>query len=38
MSNVINNREMSDSNKNKRQELLKGMILKLHEGVSPDVV
>lgn len=38
MSNVINNREMSDSNRNKRQELLKGMILKLHEGVSPDVV
>lgn len=38
MSNVINNREMSDTNRNKRQELLKGMILKLHEGVSPDVV
>lgn len=38
MSNVINNREMSDSNRNRRQELLKGMILKLHEGVSPDVV
>lgn len=38
MSNVINNREMSDSNRNKRQELLKGMILKLHQGVSPDEV
>jgi DUF438 domain-containing protein len=38
MSNVINNREMSDSNKDKRQELLKGMILKLHNGVSPDEV
>ncbi|MFH5835674.1 DUF438 domain-containing protein [Proteiniclasticum sp. C24MP] len=38
MSNVINNREMSDSNRDKRQELLKGMILKLHEGVSPEEV
>lgn len=38
MSNVINNREMSDSNRDKRQELLKGMILKLHDGVSPDEV
>src|SRR5690554_3550910 len=38
MSNVINNREMSDSNRDKRQELLKGMILKLHQGVSPEEV
>lgn len=38
MSNVINNREMSDTNRSKRQELLRGMILKLHEGISPEVV
>ncbi|WP_312459530.1 DUF438 domain-containing protein, partial [Proteiniclasticum sp.] len=38
MSNVINNRELNDTNKNKRQELLKGMILKLHDGVDPEEV
>ena len=38
MSNVINNREQSDSNKTKRQELLRGMILKLHDGVDPEIV
>lgn len=38
MSNVINNREQSDSNTSKRQALLRGMILKLHDGVDPEVV
>jgi DUF438 domain-containing protein len=35
MSNVINNRELSETNRSKRQELLKEMILKLHDGVDP---
>lgn len=38
MSNVINNREQSDSNKTKRQELLREMILKLHDGVDSAIV
>lgn len=35
MSNVINNRELNETNRSKRQELLKEMILKLHDGVDP---
>lgn len=38
MSNVINNRELNETNRSKRQELLKGMILKLHDGVDPEEV
>jgi len=38
MSDVINNRETGQDNKSKRQELLKGMILKLHDGVDPEEV
>lgn len=38
MSNVINNREVTDSNKGKRQQLLKEMILKLHDGVPAEEV
>lgn len=38
MSNVINNREVTDTNKGKRQQLLKEMILKLHDGVPAEEV
>ncbi len=38
MSNVINNREVTESNKEKRQELLKEMIMKLHDGVPAEEV
>ncbi len=38
MSNVINNREVNNTNKDKRQQLLKEMILKLHDGVPAEEV
>lgn len=38
MSDVINNREFESEIKEKRQELLKSLILQLHEGVDSSIV
>lgn len=38
MSELINNREQKSENYNKRQDILRKLILQLHDGVDPDVV
>lgn len=38
MSDLINNRQKRNINDEKRQEILKQMILKLHDGVDPEEV
>jgi len=35
MSDLINNREKFMTNDEKRQQMLRSMILKLHDGVDP---